>query len=151
MPEQREGHPEAREGPKCDAPDAGPIRRVAKRRLCIAVVVAIGSCICVACQIANDWPLAPGLAIVAALVWHTRYDAYAALPGFAIGFVVGVVTSAGVGQPAAFGCGLFVGALGVPLNAICRGFWRAGAAALTGILASWYVVALLAVVLWGWG
>ena len=91
--------------------------------------------ICATCYCLDDWFLGPLLVILAALLWHTRNDLYAVLPGFGIGFFVGVLFSAGIGPAAALDCGLYGGAFGSPINAICRGFWRGGTAALLGILA----------------
>jgi hypothetical protein len=79
--------------------------------------------------------LAPLMAIFAALWWHTRRDIYAVLPGFGVGFFIGVVFSSGVGLAATIYCGLFLSSIGASLNALCRGFWRFGIAALIGILA----------------
>ena len=105
-----------------------------QRGTVIVGVVALS--VCAICLSVNDWLLAPPLAILAALLWQTRHDPYAGIPGFSVGFVIGVVMSSGVGPAAAVDCGLYGGAMGAPLNALCRGFWLVGAAALVAILAS---------------
>jgi hypothetical protein len=93
------------------------------------IIYSAAVCFCV-----QDWFLALPLAISSILFWSVRRDIYAAMPGFLIGFLLGVITSAGIGPLAALDCGMFAGAIGVPVNVMCRGHWRSALAALAGIL-----------------
>ena len=88
----------------------------------------------------GDWFVAFQLAIAELLAWHTRRDPYATLPGFVIGYIVGDLMSSGIGPDAALRCGVCVGTFGVVLNAICRGFWLAGAVAILAMVNTWAIV-----------
>jgi hypothetical protein len=111
---------------------------------CVASVVLA---ICGTCAMLSDWLLAPMLAILAGLVWCTRSDMFAVIPGFAIGFIAGVIMSAGIGPTAAIDCGFYGGVIGSPLSALCRGHWRAGVGSLFGIAAFICIVQVLLLLL----
>ena len=145
MSEPRQWWPGGRKGPNDDGWQSERISRAIRRRFYAMAIVAVALGICATCKSLDDWFLAPFLAILAALLWHTRRDVYAILPGFSIGFVVAAMASCGTDSPAAIDCGFYGGAIGRPLNAICRGFWRGGAAALGGIVA--YVLTVQAILL----
>jgi hypothetical protein len=113
---------------------------VARPVFTVSFFAAFALFVCMVCFCLGEWLLAPQLAICGVLFWHTRHDPNATLPGFIIGFVIGVITSAGT---AAIGCGFFAGTVGVPMNAICRGFWRSGATALVAMVAYWVTVQIL--------
>jgi hypothetical protein len=103
-------------------------------------VACVAVAICAVTAVLGDWFLAPQLAMFASLHWHTTRDLYATLPGFIIGYLLGVTFSSGIGPAAALDCGLVGGTFVAPINAICRGFWRAGVALLLGIVA--YIAAV---------
>lgn len=142
LPETNDGYAHRRELSESDGTDGPAVRRPARWPIRAAALAGVAMCIGATCQSLKDWSLAPELAILAALLWHTRDDVYAAVPGFAIGFVAGVIMSAGIGPAAEIDCGL-VRRIAAPINAICRGFRRGGAAALMGILAYWVIVQLV--------
>jgi hypothetical protein len=110
--------------------------------------VAVGACLIA--LILGDWFIAPQLAMFALLLWQTRRDIYAALPGFVIGYLIGVTLSSGIGAAAAIDCGLYGGTIIAPINAVCRGFWRAGVAMLLGtgavIVAAQFILWILSMV-----
>jgi hypothetical protein len=132
MPEGSERRTPPAGGPRNNAPGTAPSARAARTRACVGLVAA--SCILAICAGLNDWLLAPFLGILAALMWHTRADLYATQPGFVVGFLAGAVLSGGIGPADEISTGLLCGAIVAPLNAICRGFRRGGAAALLGVL-----------------
>ncbi len=138
--ERRNGCPRGGESLQFDAPQSGSIGRAAGRRSYVVLVVGVALIICATCQSVGDWLLAPQLAILAGLLWHTRHDVYAALPGFGIAFVAGVIMRGGIGPAAEIDCGLYSGVIGAPINAICRGFCRGGAVALVAIFAYFGIV-----------
>ena len=136
---------ECAHGGQCFQPEPPAVmraERIKKLQADIFFLTVLVLCVCAACYCLQDWLLGPYLIIAGVLVWHTRHDRYAALPGFVIGFVLGIITSAGIGLSAEIMSGLFIGTLSVPVNAICRGYWRVGIAAFMGITAYWIVIQL---------
>ncbi len=120
---------------------------IAEMAVVAGSVVVFTPLLCVLCFGFRDWTLFVPVLISAALMCHTRRVPYATVPGFTIGFVLGMEMSFGT-SPAAIGlCGLCIAVFAVPLNAICRGFWRSGAAALLALVAYWCIAPIITDVL----
>lgn len=105
----------------------------------VAVAVAV-TIVVLVCYWLQDWFLLPHLLIVASLLWVTRRDRWATVPGLVAGFFIGVITSAGIGLADTVCAGLLIAAWGAMLNAVLRGHWRSGIAAMIGVVAGCIIV-----------
>ena len=124
------------------------IRITTRSSFIVCFFIIVFFCVTTICHALQNWSLAPQLILSGVLLWHTRHDIYAVLPGFLLGFIIGIITSAGIGPASGISCGIFCGTIGVPINVICRGFWRSGIMALFVIITYWIVVQIILLSHW---
>jgi hypothetical protein len=102
--------------------------------------------VCATCRLLGNlaWPLAAPMFISGLLIWRTRKVRYAALPGLAIGFVVGATLTLSLDPLVKIGGGIWLATIiGCPLNAWIKGFPKLGCSSLVLAIASMIAAAWL--------
>lgn len=108
-----------------------------------AVVLTAMSCGMIV-KLTDEWDSVPLLAVVGLLTWRTRRVPRSSLPGFVVGFSIGVLalnlsTTAG----GMVFMGMLAGAIGSGVNAIARGFPWSGAITIVAAIAYWLALSFL--------
>ena len=113
---------------------------------CLGLVSLAALLLCICLQ---DFFILPLLSVVVVItVYNTRQDLSATLPGFVIGFIIGIISSAAGNDTAgAIGFGVAMGYMFIPFNVILRGYWRVGISALAAMIAIISVIQLVIIVI----
>jgi hypothetical protein len=111
-------------------------------------LMALTAIVCSVCRMLGQdaWLLAGPMFLTGLLIWRTRREPYAAIPGLLIAFLIGALFSSSVDALGTIVGGLMLATMiGCPLNAWLKGFPRSGCLAfllslLTFYLAAWLLV-----------